>query len=69
MNELFAYIYNRITISVDPMDLKIEVINKFSPELVFFDVKPEMLENLVETLVLQAYFYVNKRIYTEENCE
>ena len=68
VNEVFLYIHNRIMANVDPMLIKEEVITKFSVELVFFDVKPEMFENFVEELCLQAYFYVNKVIYGDEDC-
>ena len=68
VNEVFLYIHNRITVGIDPLQVKEEVINKFSVELVFFDTKPEMFENFVEELCLQAYFYVNKVIYGDEDC-
>jgi len=68
MNEIFLYIYNRIAIGIDVLTVRDEVIRKFSPELAFYDVTPEMCENLVEELCLQAYFYINKRVFGEEDC-
>ena len=68
VNEVFLYIHNRITCGVDPMAVKLEVISKFSVELVFFEVTPNMFENFIEELCLQAYFYVNKVIYGDEDC-
>ena len=68
VDEVFLYIHNRIEIGIDPRKVKEEVVNKFSVELVFFDTKPEMFENFVEELCLQAYFYVHKRIYGDEHC-
>ena len=68
VNEVFLYIHNRITAGVDPIKVKEEVISKFSVELVFFDVLPNMFENFIEELCLQAYFYVNKVIYGDEDC-
>lgn len=68
INEVFLYIYNRLVAGKDPLDVRDEVISKFSVELAFFECKPEMFENFVEELCLQAYFYVTKRIYGDEHC-
>jgi len=63
VNHVMMYINNRIVAGINPDDLTLEVLNKFRMELAFFNTKPEMLENLVEILCLQAYFQVNKEHY------
>lgn len=67
LNDIFLYIFNRITASVDAMEVKEEVLDKFYAELAWFDVLPEMHENFVEELCLQAYLYITKRIYGDED--
>lgn len=63
INEVFLYIHNRIMVGTDPIKLRDEVIVKFSVELAFYDCSPLMIQNFIEELCLQAYFYANKEIY------
>jgi hypothetical protein len=67
--EVFLYIWNRLSVGIDIEKVKTEVLTKFYSELAWYDVTPEMHENFVEELVLQAYFYLTKRIFGEEDCE
>lgn len=50
------YINNNIEIGRDITSLTKTVINKFNTELLFFDVSAEMLENMIEAIIVMAYY-------------
>ena len=66
INDVFIYIYNRLLVNTDIDKLVDEVITKFSTELAWYKVLPEMHENFVRELCLQAYLYTTKTIYGSE---
>jgi hypothetical protein len=65
MEHVLMYINNRISVGTSTEDVTMEVINKFKPEMAFFDAKPEMIENFIELLCMQSYMFIYNRLESE----
>ena len=69
MEHVILYINNRINVGASTEDVTVEVINRFKVEMAFFDVKPEMLENLIELLCIQSYIHIKNKLESEKKKE
>ena len=69
LNDIFFYIYNRLTVGITVEDVCDEVVEKFHFELAMYEVSPNMIHNFVRELCLQAYLYITKRIYDPNDAQ
>jgi len=63
VNNIFEYIRNRTSIDIPVEDITKEVIERYSPEILFPSVDNETLHDFVCVLVKYAYFMYHNKAY------
>ena len=62
LNNIFEYVRNRTTVGVCPETITEEVIERFSPEILFLENSNEGVKDIVSVLCKYAYFLYNNEV-------
>lgn len=63
MNNIFEYVRNRTVVEAPLSDIVEEVIERYSPEILFPEVSNEDLKDILTMLAKYAYFLYHNKAY------
>jgi len=61
--DVFEYVRNRVKLGIKPGNIAAEVEHRFPTFIAFFKCDPEMINEFIQWLIEQAYYYEHNAFY------